>query len=116
MLQILKVIGLLSVARASFIWWDSECPNVRGMPGFDKPRYLGRWYEITRDWDTPGQWMGDCGTDTNSVIDAETGMMQVVYRAWYWYFFFGLFYFNMFGRIVCKDHIGECDVDPSGLS
>ena len=60
--------------------------------------------------------MGDCGTDTNSVVDAETGMMQVVYRAWYWYFFFGLFYFNMFGRIVCKDNFGECDVDPTGLS
>ena len=59
--------------------------------------------------------MGDCATYTNSVPDTETGIIQVAYRAWYWYFFFGLFYLSMNGISVCKDYIGECDVDPTAV-
>ena len=52
----------------------------------DTSQYLGTWYEIQRDNESPFEWWAECGT---ARYDLNTdGTIQVRNNAFFWYAFF----------------------------
>ena len=37
----------------AYIIFGGNCPMVRTQPGFNTDQYIGRWYEIFRDYSVP---------------------------------------------------------------
>ena len=67
---ILIVIGAVTEtanARLSF----GSCPEVKQMSGFDKYQYIGKWYEIVRDYQNPFTYFTMCVTMEFGPIQSE---------------------------------------------
>ena len=54
------------------------------MANFDLTRYLGTWYEIAVDAQTPFEIFSECITGTYTLIDEST--IKIDNKAWRWLF------------------------------
>ena len=113
----LTLLSLLSNNDVKAITiFGEQCPwtyEYSVKQSFDQSRYVGKWYEIQRDYDTSFEWMSDCVTAKyNSNSDGTIGVLN---RGWYWYFF--LSYYQVEAKAKCYGTEGYCYVnfDPLNL-
>ena len=101
---------LISQAQA-YTTFFSQCPaTVDTIPVFFTSLYTGRWYEISRDMDTPFEWMSDCVTATYTA-EADS-LIGVNNRSWNWWTFFN--YQTALGKAKCSNE-GKCYVTFNAL-
>ena len=80
--------ALVLFATSSYATFRLEsCPSYEPMDKFELPRYLGTWYEIAVDAQTPFELFSECTTATYTAIDEST--VKVDNRAWWWLFNWG---------------------------
>ena len=78
---LLVVSSLMTVTDAK--WSFGSCPEYKMMANFDKYRYVGKWYQIVRDysvWFTP--WV-QCMTMEFSPV-RDDGSFEQNYRGLFW--------------------------------
>ena len=66
-------------ARISF----GSCPEVKQMANFDKYQYVGKWFEIVRDYQNPFTYFTTCVTMEFSSVK-DDGSFDQNYRGYYW--------------------------------
>jgi lipocalin len=87
------------------ITWGQKCLK-RGVDyqtqQVDLTKYLGRWYEIQRDTQSPFEWGSSCDTADYSLFDAQNTIINVDNRS----------KFNWsFGQYITAHGKGKCSAD-----
>ena len=104
----------VSEAEAS-LTFGKKCPkwneDYKTVQNLDLNRYIGKWYEIQRDKETPFEWTSLCTTAEYTVSDAANAIINVKNRAWFWWIFFS--YYSVNGKAKCYASEGRCVVDFS---
>ena len=58
------------------------CPPVQLATNFDKTKYAGNWYEISRDSEFFYEMGQEC--TTQQFVAQENGSLNLYFRAWMW--------------------------------
>ena len=94
--------ALATNEASALLTWGEKCPSgvISTMAGFDKQKYLGRWYAQEQDF----RFSGPCTTATYKLN--SDGNIDVANRGWYWWFFFT--YYSVNGTASCPTNDGKC--------
>ena len=84
-----------------------KCPTFNTEPNLDQARYIGKWYEHSKDIYNQFEWGAECGT-AQYKTNAKTGFIDVRNRGWFWWAFFS--YFPISGGARCETS-GKCYVN-----
>ena len=108
-----KALGLALLALSDLdqvnagIWFGS-CPTVTNQANVDLSRYVGTWYEYTRDWAFAFETASSCTTATYTAINSTS--INVVNRAYYWPLTFTADWITARGQATCNSAAGSCAV------
>ena len=59
-----------------------KCPTFNTEPNLDQARYIGKWYEHSKDIYNQFEWGAECGT-AQYKTNAKTGFIDVRNRGWF---------------------------------
>ena len=96
------VLAALASDANGLITFGEKCPLpvIPTQGGFEKSRYLGRWYAQKQDF----RFSGPCTTATYKL--KPDGDIEVDNRGWVWWFFFS--YYSVNGIARCPTNDGKC--------
>ena len=72
----------------------------------DQARFMGTWYEITRDWTFTPEANSDCGVE---IYHDKTDYIGVEFRMVFWYWWFQAFVVEQ--NLKCGSD-GKCQISP----
>ena len=104
----LAILALSDLSQVDAGVWFGACPKTTNQANVDLSRYVGRWYEYTRDWAFGFETASSCTTATYSATSASS--ISVVNRAYYWPLTFTADWITAKGSANCNFVTGSCAV------
>ena len=83
MLKSSLIVAMASLLDVNGRLTFGSCPEVQQMANFDKTQYIGKWYEIVRDYQNPFTYFSTCVTMEFGPIQ-DDGSFEQNYRGFYW--------------------------------
>ena len=105
----LALLALSDQGQVNAGIWFGTCPTTTNQANIDLSRYVGTWYEATRDWAFAFETGSSCTTATYTAISG-TSSFSVVNRAYYWPFSFTADWITAKGQANCDAATGACSV------
>ena len=110
---ILSAAMYLSSSVDAGVVWGEKCPvwgtGFTTVSTLDLNQYIGIWYEMQHDSESPFQWWGECVFANYTIKDEATSMVGVKNRGWFWWNFFS--YSGVDGQAKCRSNEGRCYVN-----